>query len=296
MATVVIAGATGFLGRTLVQTLRQHGDRVVAVVRNTARARQRLGSSAELACWDDRLATVVAGADAVVNFSGENIAGGRWTQRRKAILRSSRLEPTQRLVEAIASAEPAPRVLINASAIGYYGNRGDEQLTEDSPKGIGFLSDLCAEWEEAARRAEPFCRVVRLRIGVVLGPGGGILSRLTPIVSTVGAIIPGSGRQWLSWIALDDVMRVIEWIIERDSITGALNIVAPQPVTMETFMRTLARRYHRPVYGRVPESVLRLGLGEMACTLTDSMRVQPVRLLSGGFEFKHTDLPSALEH
>ncbi len=296
MATVVIAGATGFLGRTLVQTLRQRGDRVVAVVRNTAHARQRFGSSAELAGWDDRLATVIAGADAVVNFCGENIAGGRWTQRRKAILRSSRLEPTRRLVEAIAAAEPAPRVLINASAVGYYGNRGDELLSDDSPKGIGFLSDLCAAWEDTACQAEPFCRVVRLRIGVVLGSGGGMLGKLEPIVSTVGAIIPGSGRQWLSWVALADVMRAIEWIIERDSIAGALNIVAPQPVTMATFMRTLARRYHRPVYGRVPELVLRLVLGEMACTLTDSTRAYPGRLLSAGFEFMHTDLPSALEH
>ncbi|GIV54925.1 MAG: epimerase [Candidatus Kapaibacterium sp.] len=296
--TVVIAGATGFIGRALVEQCIQRGLRVVAIVRDAERARRVLGGGGgdaiALLTWKDDLGRAVAAADTVINLCGENVAAGRWTAKRKAILRSSRLGPTTQLVRAIAAAPVAPRVLINASAVGYYGNRDLETLTEDSSKGSGFLADLCAEWEEAAQGAEPYCRVVRLRLGVVLGAGGGMLGKLGPIVATVGAIIPGSGRQWLSWVALTDVLRVIEWVRTHGMMTGPLNVTSPEPVPMADFMRVLAHQYRRPVWGRLPEPLLRLALGQMATTLTDSIRAVPARLMAEGFSFDAVDLASAL--
>lgn len=293
MATIVIAGATGFVGRAVAEHFRSRGTRTIALVRSIERARTLLGDGVELATWNE-LERAIAEADTVVNLAGENIAAGRWTKRRRALLRSSRIEPTQRIAQAIASARARPRVLVNASAVGYYGNRGDELLTEDSAKGDGFLSDLCAEWEATAQEAERYCRVVRLRLGVVLGRGGGMLGKVEPIVKAVGAIVPGSGRQWLSWIALRDVVGAVEWLVEHETIGGAVNVTAPQPAMMADFMRTLARLHRRPVWGRVPEPVLRLALGEMASTLTDSTRAIPARLLDAGFRFLHAELPSAL--
>lgn len=293
MATIVIAGATGFVGRAVAEHFRSRGTRTIALVRSIERARTLLGDGVELATWNE-LERAIAEADTVVNLAGENIAAGRWTKRRRALLRSSRIEPTQRIAQAIASARARPRVLVNASAVGYYGNRSDELLTEDSAKGDGFLSDLCAEWEATAQEAERYCRVVRLRLGVVLGRGGGMLGKVEPIVKAVGAIVPGSGRQWLSWIALRDVVGAVEWLVEHETIGGAVNVTAPQPAMMADFMRTLARLHRRPVWGRVPEPVLRLALGEMASTLTDSTRAIPARLLDAGFRFLHAELPSAL--
>lgn len=293
MATIVIAGATGFVGRAVAEHFRSRGTRTIALVRSIERARTLLGDGVELATWNE-LERAIAEADTVVNLAGENIAAGRWTKRRRALLRSSRIEPTQRIAQAIASARARPRVLVNASAVGYYGNRSDELLTEDSAKGDGFLSDLCAEWEATAQEAERYCRVVRLRLGVVLGRGGGMLGKVEPIVKAVGAIVPGSGQQWLSWIALRDVVGAVEWLVEHETIAGVVNVTAPQPATMADFMRTLARLHRRPVWGRVPEPVLRLALGEMASTLTDSTRAIPARLLDAGFRFLHAELPSAL--
>lgn len=291
--TVLIAGATGFLGRAVVQHMRQRGDHVRALVRSQDRARQALGDGIELWRWEN-VAGAVDGAGVVINFSGENVAAGRWTPARKARILSSRIEPTTALVSAITGATNRPRVLLNASAVGYYGNRGDERLTDDSSKGQGFLADVCERWEEAARAAEPYCRVVRLRFGVVLGTGGGMLARLLPIVSTVGAIIPGSGRQWLPWVAIDDVVGVIEWLVTHSDLAGAINVVAPAPVTMAEFMETLARHCGRRVWGRVPEPLLRIFLGQMARTLTDSTRALPARLQDAGYQFAYTELAAAL--
>jgi len=282
---ILVVGATGFLGRAVVEYFDKQGADVLAIVRDLGSARTLLGSTVQLVDWTVLDSSVLEGSDAVINFAGASIAKGRWTERRKRQLHSSRVEPTRRIVEVIAQCTRPPRVLLNASAVGYYGHRGDEILTERSTKGEGFLADLCAEWEAAACQAEPYCRVVRMRLGVVLGQGGGMLAQLVPIVSRLGAVIPGTGKQWVSWISQMDVSRATAWLIEQENISGAVNLVAPEPVTMETFMRSLAEFYHRPVWFRVPEVVLRLVLGQMATTLTDSTRAIPACLQQGGFDF-----------
>ncbi|RMF35380.1 MAG: TIGR01777 family protein [Chlorobiota bacterium] len=282
---ILVVGATGFLGRAVVEYFDKQGADVLAIVRDLGSARTLLGSTVQLVDWTVLDSSVLEGSDAVINFAGASIAKGRWTERRKRQLHSSRVEPTRRIVEVIAQCTRPPRVLLNASAVGYYGHRGDEILTERSTKGEGFLADLCAEWEAAACQAEPYCRVVRMRLGVVLGQGGGMLAQLVPIVSRLGAVIPGTGKQWVSWISQMDVSRATAWLIEQENISGAVNLVAPEPVTMETFMRSLAEFYHRPVWFRVPEVVLRLVLGQMATTLTDSTRAVPACLQQGGFDF-----------
>ncbi|GIV55816.1 MAG: epimerase [Candidatus Kapaibacterium sp.] len=282
---ILVVGATGFLGRAVVEYFDKQGADVVAIVRDLGKAKTLLGSTVQLVDWTVLDTDTLEGSDAVINFTGASIANRRWTERRKRQLRSSRIEPTRRIVEMIARCTRPPRALLNASAVGYYGHRGDEILTERSSKGDGFLADLCAEWEVAACQAEPYCRVIRMRLGVVLGQGGGMLARLVPIVSRLGAVIPGTGTQWLSWISQMDVCRAIAWLIKQEHISGAVNLVAPEPVTMETFMRTLAQFHHRPVFFRVPNVILRLALGEMATTLTDSTRAIPAYLQQGGFDF-----------
>lgn len=281
---VLIAGATGFIGRAVVRRCLSAGIDVVAVVRDTDRAASLFDGAVELISWN-ALESAATAAEAVINFSGANIAAQRWTARRKAELRTSRIETTQRIAAAIARSLTPPRVLLNASAVGYYGDRGDEVLTEGSAPGSGFLAELCQQWEAAAQTASPYSRVVCMRFGVVLGSGGGIVAKLMPIVSTVGAVIPGSGRQWMSWIAMEDVLSAIEWLLVHEQIAGGVNLVAPEPVTMGTFMRAFAQYYRRPVWFRVPEIILRSVLGEMATTLTDSTRALPHRLQQWGFHF-----------
>ncbi len=293
---ILVVGATGFLGRAVVEYFDKQGADVLAIVRDLGKAMTLLRSTVRLVDWNVFDSSVLEESDAVLNFAGASIAQGRWTERRKRQLRSSRVEPTRRIVEVIAQCTRPPRVLLNASAVGYYGNRGDEILTERSSKGEGFLADLCAEWEGVACQAEPYCRVVRMRLGVVLGHGGGMLAQLVPIVSRLGAVIPGRGTQWLSWISLTDVCRSLMWLIEQENISGAVNLVAPEPVTMESFMRSLAEFYRRPVWFRVPEVVLRLALGQMATTLTDSIRAIPARLQQDGFDFRDGNLSEFFAH
>ncbi|MCS6999770.1 MAG: TIGR01777 family oxidoreductase [Candidatus Kapabacteria bacterium] len=293
--TIAIAGATGFIGRALVRRFAGTGYRVIAIARDRRRAQQLLGSTVSVAGWNE-LTSVVRQADVVINLSGAGIADQRWTKRRKAQLWDSRIEPTKQIVHALATSGVAPRLLLNASAIGYYGNRGDEILTEESSAGSGFLAELCVEWERTARQAESICRVVRMRFGVVLGSDGGMLKKLRPLVSTIGAVIPGTGGQWLSWIALQDVVRVVEWLCVHDSISGAINIVAPTPVTMAEFMHTLARQWRRRVWFHIPEFGLWAALGEMATTITDSIRALPARLQQEGFVFSLPSLEEAIAY
>lgn len=282
---IIVAGATGFIGRSVVEHFARQGVVVVVIVRDFRKAAALWGSAVASMAWYELDGGALEGSDAVINVAGASIATGRWTERRRRELLSSRIEPTRRIVEAITRCSKPPGVLLNASAVGYYGHRGNEMLTERSSKGEGFLADLCAEWETTTSQAEPFCRVVRMRLGVVLGQHGGMLAQLVPIVSRFGGVIPGTGKQWLSWISLTDVCGAIAWLIEQEHIRGAVNLVAPEPVTMETFIRALARIYHRPVRFRLPEVLLRLVLGEMATTLTHSTRAIPALLQHHGFDF-----------
>src|SRR5688572_12628722 len=226
---IVIAGGSGFIGEPLVKRLLARGDDVAVLTRDPSRV--RAGRPVQ---WDARTQGAwsedVAGADAVVNLAGESIADGRWTEARKRRLIDSRLNATHAIAEALRRAPSPRRVLVNASAVGFYGDRQDEELDESSSRGSGFLAQLVEQWEAAAREAEPYARLVVLRFGVVLATGGGALQKmLLPFKLGAGGPI-GSGAQWMSWIERDDVVRMVEWAIDNDSARGVYNATAPQPV------------------------------------------------------------------
>jgi len=292
---ILVAGASGLVGSALGPALRREGHEVVTLVRRPVRREDEIAwnpTTGELA------PAALATTDAIVNLAGENIAAGRWTAARKEALRRSRLDSTRTLVRALARAAPRPRVLVNASAVGFYGDRGDEVLTEDSPVGRGFLPELCAEWETEAQAAESAgARVVRLRLGVVLAREGGALARLLPVFRWGLGGRLGDGRAWMSWIELDDLVRVISAAATDPRFDGAINAVAPGPVTNGEFTAGLGRMLHRPAILPVPRWLLELVYGEMAgATLFASARVMPVRLLAGGFVFRQPDIAAALRH
>jgi uncharacterized protein (TIGR01777 family) len=240
----------------------------------------------------------VEGADAVVNLAGASIAGGRWTEERKALLRSSRLHTTRALISALEKMSAPPKALISASAIGYYGNRGDEELTEESKPGDDFLARLAQEWEAEAVKAEALgMRVVRARLGVVLDRKGGALPQMMrPFRLGVGGRL-GSGQQWMSWITLEDVVAIISYLLQRPDATGAVNLVSLQPVRNENFTRELAQALHRPAIIPAPAFALELVLGEMAnALLLSSQRVLPYNLQQLGYHFLHADLSDALRN
>ncbi len=300
---VVAAGATGFIGTPLCAALVAAGHAVQVLSRSPARHAPSLPPGVTALPWDPGQpdgdwAGAVAGADAVVNLAGASIASGRWTPARKELLRSSRLAATSALVRAIARApeRSRPRVLVSASAIGYYGDRGDETLTERSRPGNDFLARLCVEWEAAAREAESLgLRVVTPRFGLVLGKGGGALPRMAlPFRLFVGGPV-GSGRQWVSWIHLDDVVGLVRYALERE-VRGALNGTAPSPVRQADFASSLGRALGRPSWAPVPAFVLRRVLGELADgLLLPSQRVVPSATLDAGYAFRHSDLLAALQ-
>ncbi len=243
------------------------------------------------------LGGAAVGADAVVNLAGAPIADGRWTEERKKLLRTSRVDSTDALVNALARMAIRPRVLISASAIGFYGNRGEEKLTEDSAPGSDFLSAVARDWEASAMKAEAIgVRVVRARFGVVLAKEGGALPQMVrPFKFGAGGKL-GSGHQWVSWVTLADVVRILRLALEEGSIRGALNVVSPQPVRNEELTREIARVLHRPAIFAAPEFALKLVLGEMAGPLLlASQRVLPARLEKLGYKFIHPELGSALE-
>jgi len=288
---IVVAGASGMIGRALVGHLRGAGHAVVRLVR-------REPANADERPWNpvDRVVPAeVAAADAVVNLSGADIAGARWTAHRRAVLRMSRLDATLALASALRAA-PRRRVLVNASAVGFYGDGGDAWLTEASPSGEGLLAGICRDWEDAAHTAEgDGTRVVCVRFGVVLAAQGGALRRLLPLFRLgVGGRL-GSGRQWMSWIALADAVGALAWAVEREGVAGPLNAVAPEAVTNATFTATLARVLHRPAFLPVPAAALRLAFGQMAQeTLLAGARVEPEVLRASGYPFRFPRLEDAL--
>jgi uncharacterized protein (TIGR01777 family) len=290
---IVVAGASGFVGQALVPALRQAGHRVDRLVRRPIHATDEI-------TWDPTTGQLAAEAfaavDAVINLSGENIAGGRWTQRRRAALQRSRLDATRTLVNALARSTPQRRVLLNASATGYYGSRGDELLDERSAAGAGFLAELCRAWESEALLAERSgVRVACLRLGMVLGQGGGALAKLVPLFRLGLGGRLGAGNQWMSWVALDDVVDILVRAVTDERYRGAINVVSPEPVTNRHFTAALAETLHRPATLPVPAFPLRMAFGQMADeALLASARVIPARLVELQYDFKYPSLDAAL--
>ena len=299
MAGVAIAGATGLVGTALAASCARDEIRVAALVRDVARAAERL-PTATLHAWDATRGSppeaAFEGVDVVVNLAGESIADGRWTDARKKLLRDSRVVGTRALVDALRGLEARPRLLISASGTGYYGDRGAEILTEAAAAGGGFLAELARDWEaEAMKATELGMRVVILRNGVVLSKSGGILRKiLPPFRIGLGGKI-GSGAQWMPWIHLEDEIGFIRQAMAHESVQGAFNAVAPEPATNAEFVRALGEALGRPTILSAPAFALRLAFGTMTDeVLLASQRAMPVRTLETGYVFRHPLLRPAL--
>ncbi len=295
---IFITGSTGFIGRALVLRLQRDGHSVVAWVRDEKRALSQLGADVQLFsmdCDDAQLAQMLAGCDAVVNLAGEPLIG-RWTSARRARLTASRVKLTERLVDAMAAASRIPRVLVSGSAVGYYGNRGDELITEDSTPADDFLARLCRDWERSARSAEAGgTRVVLLRTGIVLGRSGGALAKLLPPFRFGLGGPLGSGQQYMPWIHLHDEVEIIVTALEDERYLGPINATAPNPVTNREFTRALGRVLHRPAFLPLPGFVLKAVLGEAASVLLDGQQAAPQELLELGFPFAFPEIGDALD-
>jgi len=291
---VAISGAGGLIGSALVATFQAAGQQVRRLTR-------RESADPSEIFWDpvgERIESAkLEGLDAVIHLAGENIASGRWNERRKAAILDSRVRGTRLIATTLAALRRPPRVLLNASAIGYYGDRGDEPLDETSPPGTGFLAESCQAWEAAADPAlRAGLRVCKLRIGVVLSREGGALAKMLPAFRWGLGGRLGSGRQYMSWIALDDVVEAFRFVLFNPTLEGAFNAVAPGPVTNAEFTRALGRVLRRPTLLPVPAMAIRLLLGEMGRELLlAGARIRPLRLERAGFGFRNPELADALQ-
>lgn len=291
---IAVVGGTGFIGAPLSSALRAEGNEVLVLTRSAA----RVPAGLRALLWDGQSAgpwrQALEGCRAVVNLAGEPIVAGRWTSRRKQVLRDSRIDSTRALSDAFAALKQPPQVLINASAIGYYGGQGEDTCEESTPPGDDFLARLCVDWEAEALKAKTSgARVVNLRLGIVLASDGGALAKMIPPFRFFAGGPLGSGTQWMSWISREDVLRLIRHVLVSD-LEGPLNAVAPNALSNAEFSRVLGASLHRPSWLPVPATALRLLLGEMAEMLLTGRRVLPRKALDSGFKFSHPDLPSAL--
>ncbi|MBC7899349.1 MAG: TIGR01777 family protein [Saprospiraceae bacterium] len=294
---ILITGASGLIGTALQKSFAEKGHEMLLATRGDPKKPEQIQWDMETGFAEADLARL-EGLDAVIHLAGENVSGLRWTEDKKKAIRESRIKGTHNIVNTLSNLENKPKVLISGSAIGFYGDRGDDVMTETSPAGDTFLSDVCKAWETESRRAEDSgIRTVLLRTGIVLSKDGGALATmLTPFKFGVGGVV-GSGKQWMSWVSLDEVVGVINFALENESLRGAVNIVSPNPVTNEEFTKTLGEVLYRPTFLPLPEFAVNLVFGEMGdALLLASTRVEPKRLKEAGFEFKFTDLKAALEH
>ncbi len=304
---ILMTGASGLVGTALVKTLTAEGHTIYRLTRAGSSEQsakvsgvfdlpRNPGSGEISGSVDSNSVQAPANFDAVVNLAGAPVVGGRWTKERKEILRSSRVDTTHGLVNAIAKMDKRPRVLISASAIGYYGNRGDDPVTEKSDPGTDFLADVAKDWENEAVKAEELgVRVVLLRFGIILAKQGGALPQMMLPFRFVLGVKMGSGRQWTSWITLEDVVAIIRVALRSDSWKGPVNLVAPGAVRNSDFTRALAKVMHRPAIFAAPAFALRLAMGEMAETLLGGVRVQPQVLEQHSYQFLHADVEEALK-
>jgi uncharacterized protein (TIGR01777 family) len=294
----LVTGATGFVGPYLLA----HLERPVILTRDAARAREELfGRDVQIYEYDVNAgpprAEALQGVDAVFHLAGESVAGGRWTRKKKRRIRDSRVNGTRHLIEALAQLPAAerPRAFVSASAVGYYGPRGEEALTEQSRPGEDFLSEVCIEWErEAARAGELGIRAAMLRIGIVLGPGGGALEKMLPPFKLGMGGRLGNGRQWMPWIHVADLAGLFLHVAATDSLCGPVNAVAPHLVRNREFTKALAKELHRPAFMPAPYLGLRLLFGEFAQVLFASQKVEPTLAVSSGFNYRYPQLDAAL--
>ena len=292
---VAVTGSRGLIGSELVPHLLGRGHEVVRFIRGAV---EPSGDGTTAVNWNPETSVdpkSLEGIDAVIHLAGENIAAGRWTAERKRLILESRAGPTRRLAEAVAALDRKP-VFLSASAIGVYGDRGDEQLDESSSPGAGFLADVCKQWEAATEPASAAdVRVVNTRFGIVLTPKGGALAAQLPAFRFGAGAVLGGGRQWVSWITLPDLVRAIHHALTAADLSGPVNLVAPHPVTNREFGRILAKVLRRPFLMTLPAPVLRLMFGEVAdAAMLASARVRPRRLIDSGFAFDHPHLEDGL--
>jgi uncharacterized protein len=296
---ILVAGGNGFIGPALISQFVARGDTVIALVRSVAAAQHLFPPEVPVAGWDGRTVgawgNLMNGVDAVVNLSGASIAGARWTPARKELIRASRVAPTRALIEAMRAANPRPAVLLNVSAVGYYGMAGEGVVTEQSAPGTDFLGTVCQEWEKEARSAASLgVRVVLPRLGVVLASEGGALERMVlPYRLFAGGRI-GSGQQWYPWVHRDDAIAVMLFLLDHAHIEGPINVVAPELVRMRELAAELGHVLGRPSWFPVPSFVLKTLLGEMAGMILNGRQILPERLQREGFPYRFPTLRTAL--
>ncbi len=291
---VAISGASGLVGRALSDQLKADGQEVFALVRRETRNVNEIS-------WDPATGTIdlkkLSAMDAVVHLAGENLAAKRWTVEQKDKIRRSRVDATRLLSQAIAQSNPGPRVFVSASAIGFYGHRGQEELSESSERGSGYLAELCSDWEQSTKPAAASgARIVQARIGMVLSPDGGALAKLLPIFQLGGGGPIGDGKQYMSWIDITDLARALAFVLTQE-ISGPVNMVAPHPVTNAEFTKVLAQTLSRPAFVPVPAFALKILMGELADELLLSgQRVTPAMLQKHGFRFEYPELSESFHH
>jgi len=296
---VLVFGGTGFIGKNLTRELTTNGYRVGVVTRHTDNASNNISNNLRVIKWQYSspfmVFTEFRDVDVVVNLAGESIAKSRWTNSVKQEILASRIKATKALVAAINDGYIQPKVLINASAVGYYGPCGDEEKTEETGAGQDFLAQVCQEWENEAYKVQnPITRVITARIGLVLGAEGALNKMVLPFKIYLGGSL-GSGSQWLSWIHINDLTRLIMFMMEYRELSGPINATAPEPVRMKTFCSVLGKVLNRPSWLPVPELMLKIALGEMAEMLLHGQRVVPKKAINAGFEFRYPNLRLALE-
>lgn len=295
---ILLAGATGFIGKSLIDELLRDRHELYLLTRHSSKVNPRTGLS--ILQWDGKTqgawAQTASGVDAVINLSGAGIAEKRWTPARKKVLESSRIDSTRALVTFMHNSPKRPSVFLNASAVGYYGNVPDGNVPENAPHGKDFLSDLCKQWEDEAKKAVSLgIRTVLLRTGIVLEQGGGALAKMVfPFQIFAGGPL-GSGKQWLPWIHREDEVGAILFALKNQNISGPVNLTAPHPVTMEEFCTSLGKVLHRPSWAPVPSFALHLLLGEMADMLLGGQKAVPQKLSTAGYSFKFPELEPALK-